>query len=71
MPRKNLLNIDFAELRQQKEWLYRKVMSADEEESNTAAGVLHLFDALQDWYVEEGWAHEQEVYGDIPIVDHN
>lgn len=67
MSKKNPLNIDFAELRQQKEWLTLQSMCNPEEGGYTAwwyaTGLLGLIDAIQDQYVRKGWASEEEVFG--------
>lgn len=63
MPKKNPLDIDFAELRRQKTWLIFKSVYGKPDDAYYSTGLLGLLDAIQDQYVRKGWASEEEVFG--------
>ena len=55
------MNIDYALLREQKEYLLTVLTKPLD--SKTRNGLVHLLDALQDEAVETGAATPQEVFG--------
>jgi hypothetical protein len=63
-PKKNpLLTVDWLLLSRQKEYLLMKAALAPvKEEEQMLDGIVHLFDALQDYAVSEGIANSATVF---------
>ncbi len=57
------MNIDWHELRLQKEWLDLILMTGTEADVRMAAGLLGLLDALQDEAASSGLVPEEEIFG--------
>lgn len=57
------MNLDWALLRQQKDWLYSKIRVASPD-INMIEGLISLLDHIQDYAIDNGEATEREVFGD-------
>lgn len=52
--------IDWSELNKQKRLLVSRIW---EEPGSDLWGIVHLYDAMQDWAVDSGYKSETEVFG--------
>lgn len=65
------LDIDFEQLRYQKTLLVEISISTHTTEisKNKAEGLLSIIDAIQDYAVESQFLNEEEIFGDLDVVN--